>query len=844
MANMQNDIENFWSINPGELLNNLNSSLSGLSENEASKRLESLGNKLLSKRKATNALVIFLNQFKNPIILILIFAVVLSLFLRDFTDSLIILIIIFFSGVLSFFQEYSASNAVDKLLSMVKIKVDVIRDKNTIKIDSDKVVPGDIILLSAGSLIPADCLLIETKDFFVNETAFTGETYPVEKNIGLTPNDIPISKRTNSIFMGTSVISGTAKAIVVKIGKDTEFGKISEELGQGAAETEFEHGIKQFGYLLMKIMLVIVAIILLFNIYVHRPLIDSILFSLAIAVGITPQLLPAIISINLSHGAKNMAKQKVIVKRLSSIENLGSMNILCSDKTGTLTEGKVKLQGTLDINNNKSEKVGMFAYLNSFFERGYINPIDEAVRKDLSFDLKAYKKIDELPYDFNRKCLSILVSERDSYLLITKGAVNNILAACKKAETPSGEIVDLEALKEKVDKMYKELSLKGFRTLGVAYRRFEKEVHVTKEHESEMVFLGFITLYDPPKERILNTINDLKKVGVKLKVITGDNKLIAQSVCEQIGLINPRILSGDEIKHINDLELEKSVQEIDIFAEIEPNQKEKIVLALKKVGNVVGYMGDGINDATALHSADVGISVDTAVDVAKEAADIVLLDKDLEVVIAGIKEGRKTFANTLKYIFISTSANFGDMFSMAGASLFLPFFPLFPKQILLDNLLTDFPSMAIATDNVDSDFVNLPKRWNINFIKKFMLTFGLLSSFFDYLTFGILYFILHAKPEEFRTGWFMESVICSVVIALIIRTRGFFWKSKPSIYLFTASIIALLLVFIFTWDPFLSKVFGFTLVPNFFIVILGTIVMVHILVAELVKVYFYKKVSF
>jgi len=841
---MYNHTENFWSINSEDLFKYLSSTHNGLSEEEANKRLESLKGKLLSQRKETNALVIFLNQFKNPIILILIFAAVLSLFLRDFTDSSIILIIIFLSGVLSFFQEYSASNAVDKLLSMVRIKIDIIRDKNTCKIDSDKVVPGDIILLSAGSLIPADCLLIEIKDFFVNETAFTGETYPVEKNIGLAQNDIPISKRTNSIFMGTSVISGTAKALVVKIGKDTEFGKISEELGQESVETEFEHGIKQFGYLLMKIMLVIVAIILLFNIYVHRPLIDSILFSLAIAVGITPQLLPAIISINLSHGAKKMAEQKVIVKRLSSIENLGSMNILCSDKTGTLTEGKVKLHEALDINNNKSERVGMFAYLNSSFEKGYINPIDEAVRKDLSFDIKAYKKIDELPYDFNRKCLSILLSEGDSYLLITKGAVKNILADCKKVEISSGEIVNLESLKEKIDKLYKELSLKGFRTLGIAYRRFDKEVHVTKEHESEMVFLGFLTFYDPPKEKILDTINNLQKSGVKLKVITGDNKLIAQSVCEQIGLVNPRILSGDEIKHLSDSELERSVQEIDIFAEIEPNQKEKIVLALKKVGNVVGYMGDGINDATALHSADVGISVDTAVDVAKEAADIVLLDKDLEVVIAGVKEGRKTFANTLKYIFVSTSANFGDMFSMVGASFFLPFFPLFPKQILLDNLLTDLPSMAIATDNVDSNLLDSPKRWNIGFIKKFMLTFGLLSSFFDYLTFGVLYFLLHAKPEEFRTGWFMESVICSVAIALIIRTRNFFWRSKPSIYFFLASAFAIFSVFVFTFNPILSKTFSFTPVPNSFILILGAIVIVHIIAAEIVKVYFYKKVSF
>ncbi len=841
---MYNHTENFWSINSEDLFKYLSSTHNGLSQTEANKRLESLENKFLSKRKETNALVIFLNQFKNPIILILIFAAVLSLFLRDFTDSSIILIIIFLSGVLSFFQEYSASNAVDKLLSIVRIKINVIRDGNTTIIDSDKVVPGDIILLSAGSLIPADSLLIETKDFFVNETAFTGETYPVEKNIALLSSDIPISKRTNSIFMGTSVISGTAKAVAVKIGKETEFGKISEELEQGSVETEFEHGIKQFGYLLMKIMLVTVSIILLFNIYVHRPILDSILFSLAIAVGITPQLLPAIISINLSHGAKAMAKQKVIVKRLSSIENLGSMNVLCSDKTGTLTEGKVKLNSTLGIENNKSEKVGMFAYLNSSFEKGYINPIDEAVRKDLSFDIGAYKKIDELPYDFNRKCLSVLLSEGVGYLLITKGAVKNILAACTKAEISSDEIVDLEPLKEKIDKMYKELSLKGFRTLGVAYRRLDKEVHVTKEHESDMVFLGFLTFYDPPKEKILETINNLQKVGVKLKVITGDNKLIAQSICEQISLLNPRILSGDEIKHISDLELEKLVQEIDIFAEIEPNQKEKIVLALKKVGNVVGYMGDGINDATALHSADVGISVDTAVDVAKEAADIVLLDKDLEVVIAGIKEGRKTFANTLKYIFVSTSANFGDMFSMAGASLLLPFLPLLPKQVLLENLLSDLPSLAIATDNVDTELVDLPKRWNIKFIINFMIVFGLLSSVFDYLTFGILYFLFHTTPGTFRTGWFLESVICASTIALIIRTRRFFFKSKPSKYLLGAFIFAIsLLVICYTFRP-LASLFSFTPVPNSFILILGAIVIVHIIAAEIVKVNFYKKVSF
>jgi len=518
-----------------------------------------------------------------------------------------------------------------------------------------------------------------------------------------------------------------------------------------------------------------------------------------------------------------MAQAKVIVKRLASIENLGSMNVICSDKTGTLTEGSVHVQSALDVEGAPSEKVLLYAYLNAFYETGFPNPIDAAIRTHRQFDLSGYRKVDEIPYDFLRKRLSVLVVHEDAHLMVTKGALANVLTVCGSAETGGGTIVEIAAMRDRIQQHFEECSNQGCRTLGVAYKNMGSESRLSKDREASMTFVGFLVLFDPPKPNILETIVRLKNLGVALKVITGDNHLVAANVSQQMGLAQTKIITGPDLHHLSDEALLTRVVDVDVFAEIEPNQKERIILALRKAGNVVGYMGDGINDASALHAADVGISVDSAVDVAKEAADIVLLDKDLGVLVQGVREGQTTFANTLKYVFMATSANFGNMFSMAGVSLFLPFLPLLPKQILLTNLLTDVPEMTIATDRVDDAMVDYPRRWDITAIRKFMLTFGIMSSVFDYLTFGILLFMLHATPEQFRTGWFLESVISASLIVLVIRSRKPFFASRPSPYLCMATLGVVVVALLVPFTP-LGKIFGLSQLPMVFSLFIGMIV--------------------
>jgi P-type Mg2+ transporter len=835
-------IAHFWSYPASELLQQLQTNPSGLRGDEAQQRLFQYGANRLKPPKKSDSVSLLLAQFKSPIVLILIFAAILSFFLRDPTDAVIILTIVLVSGLLGFWQERGAADAVQKLLAIVRIKAMVVRDGNPKEIPIEEVVPGDIVILNAGDVIPGDCLLLELKDLFVNEAALTGETYPVEKTVGVLPTETPLSQRTNALLMGTHTVSGTANAVVIRTGKETEFGKVSERLNLRPPETEFERGVRQFGYFLMQVTLVLVIAIFAVNVYLKRPVLESFLFALALAVGLTPQLLPAIISINLAHGAKRMARKKVIVKRLACIENFGSMEVLCSDKTGTLTEGAVKLHSALDVEGRPSEKVLLYAYLNSFYQTGFTNPIDEAICAQREFDLSRYHKLDEVPYDFIRKRLSILVSDDGRHWMVTKGALKNVLATCSTAETTGGTM-DLASVTKPILDRFEDFSRRGFRILGVACRDMCPATRITKDHESDMTFLGFMVFFDPPKPEIGKTLSDLKGLGVSLKMITGDNHMVASTLCQQVGIPNPRVLTGADLREMSDEALLKRVSDVEVFAEVEPNQKELIILALRKAGNVVGFMGDGINDASALHAADVGISVNTAVDVAKGAADIVLLEKELDVLVDGVREGRTTFANTLKYVFMATSANFGNMFSMAGASLFLPFLPLLPKQILLTNLLTDFPEMTIATDTVDHELTDRPRRWDIRFIRKFMITFGIISSVFDYLTFGALLLILHATTEQFRTGWFVESVISASLIVLVIRSRRPFLKSPPGKYLLMATLLVAAFTLLFPFIP-IETIFGFTALPISFMIVVGMIVGLYIATAELAKQVFYKKVRF
>jgi P-type Mg2+ transporter len=833
----------FWSVPADEMLKILETAQEGLTEAEARRRLEQFGANHLKPQERTDVLSLLFAQFKSPLILILFFATGLSFFLHDPVDAVIILTIVLASGLLGFWQERGASNAVEKLLSIVQIKAAVLRDGTSGEIPVEVIVPGDIVVLNAGDIVPGDALVLDSKDLFVDEAMLTGETFPVEKAAAPTPAGTALAQRTNALWMGTHVVSGNATAMVVRTGKETEFGKVSERLKLRPQETDFERGIRRFGYFLMEVTLVLVVGIFAINVYLARPVLDSFLFSLALAVGLTPQLLPAIISINLSHGAKRMARQKVIVKRLASIENFGSMNVLCSDKTGTLTEGTVRVQAALDVDGAPSGKVLLHAYLNAFYQTGFTNPIDEAIRAHRPFDLSGYQKLDEIPYDFLRKRLSILVSQGDTRLMVTKGALSEVLAVCVSAEKGDGTLVDMASARERIRKHFEEYSQKGFRTLGVAYKNMGTASRMDKDQEAGLTFSGFLVLFDPPKPAILETITRLKSLGVALKIITGDNRLVAANISQQMHLPDTQILAGPELRQLSDAALLNRVGRVDVFAEIEPNQKERIILALRKAGNVVGYMGDGINDASALHAADVGISVESAVDVAKDAADIVLLEKDLGVLVDGVREGRATFANTLKYVFMATSANFGNMFSMAGVSLVLPFLPLLPKQILLTNLMTDFPEMTIATDSVDREMLDYPRRWDIKAIRTFMITFGMVSSVFDYLTFGALLLVLHATQVQFRTGWFIESVVSASLIVLVIRSRRPFFKSRPGKLLLMATLSVVAATVIVPYTP-LAALFGFGPLPPVFLLFIGVIVLLYILSAEMAKRVFYKKVKF
>jgi Mg2+-importing ATPase len=833
-------LETFWSLPQNDIYGLLHTSDKGLSDDEATNRLRTYGSNTLKSSSKVSGLLLFLLQFKSPLTLLLLIAAGLSLGLGDSTDAVIIFVIIIISGVLGFWQEKGAANAVAKLLQMVQIKCRVLRNGNETDIPMERVVPGDIAILAAGDIIPGDSLIVESHELYADEAAFTGETFPVDKSTGIVHADASLSQRSNTLYMGSHVISGTAKALIVRTGKLTEFGKISNRLLSKQPETDFERGIRRFGYMLMEITLLLVVIIFGINVFLHKPVLDSFLFSLALAVGLTPQLLPAIITINLSKGAASMAKLKVIVKRLSSIENFGSMNILCSDKTGTITAGKVNVKEALSIDGGHSDKTMRYAWLNASMQKGFRNPIDEAICANYNGDKATGTVRSEIPYDFIRKRLTVQLNVSGTSTAITKGAFKNILDVCSFAENGSGEIVALTSIKDSIIKQYETLSENGYRTLGIAYK-ITGENDFTREDESAMTFLGFLSLYDPPKQGAKQTIENLRKAGVSLKIITGDNALVANSLAKQVGFLNAIVITGTDMRQMSEAAFMQQAQTANIFAEVEPNQKERIILALKKSGNVVGFMGDGINDAPALHAADVGISVDTAVDVAKEAADIVLLDQDLEVLQTGILEGRKTFANTMKYIFMATSANFGNMFSMAGASLFLPFLPLLPKQILLTNLLTDFPEMAIAGDRVDDVSVATPHKWDIGFIKKFMIVFGLISSIFDYLTFGVLIYFLKADEKLFQTGWFLESVISATLIVLVVRTRLSFFKSLPGRYLTIATLFVVAFVLLIPFTP-VAWLFSFVKLPAAFYGWMVLIVTGYIVSAELAKKWFYKRV--
>jgi Mg2+-importing ATPase len=843
-ADMQSEptlTASFGSMPLEELLSRLETAPCGLTSASASLRLAARGRSSPPAARCTQALKLFASQFRSPITLLLIAAAILSLFLVQVTDAAIILTIVLIGAALGFWQEYAASDALAGLISRVQARADVLRDGRAVELPTDEIVPGDILSLSAGSTIPGDCRLLDAEDLFVNESALTGESFPVEKQPGEAPFGTPMARRTNVVYQGTHVVSGTARAVVVVTGDQTEVGRIGRRLRLRPPETDFELGVRRFGYFLMEVTLLLVLGIFLIHLAMRRPPLDALLFSLALAVGLTPQLLPAVISVNLAQGARRLAACKVIVRRLESLENFGSMNVLCCDKTGTLTEGTVRVQQCVDFTGRPHERALGLAGLNAAFETGFANPIDEALRRHVPVDAATAEKLDEIPYDFLRKRLSVLVRWQDRRLLIVKGALANVLEVCSRAETADGQRVSLADARNGIAQRFEEFGAQGCRVIAVAYREFDGD-RVTHGDEADLIFAGMLVLHDPPRTGIDHTIERLRALGVDLKIVTGDNRIVAASIAGQVGLNEESVLTGGELRELTDEALIQRARITRVFAEIEPNQKERIVLALKRSRLVVGYMGDGINDSTALHAADVGISVDQAVDVAKEAADIILLQHDLNVLLDGVQQGRATFANTLKYIFLATSANFGNMFSMAGVSLLLPYLPLLPKQILLTNLLTDLPEMTIARDRVDAVLMNHPQRWNIAAIQRFMLIFGLLSSVFDYATFGMLLWLLRAGAEEFRTGWFVESVVSACAVVLVVRSRQPLWTSRPGNLLVGTTLLVIVTTFVLPYSP-LAGPLGLTPLPLSFLAAIVALVAAYATCAELVKHWYYRTAS-
>ncbi len=840
------------------LLSRFETSEAGITSQEAQNRLEQYGPNELAKRKKHSAIVQFLMNFKSPLVIILLVAGLISGVLGEIANTIIIYTIVFLSVFLDFYQESKAEKAAETLKEKVTTTATVLRDGLKKEIKLRDVVPGDVIYLAAGDVAPADGRVITAKDLFVNQSALTGESFPVEKTpLPLKGQGVSISEWTNYLFMGTSIVSGTATALVVRTGGTTEYGKIAKKLVEAAPETEFEKGIKSFGFLIMQVTILLVLFVFLINALLHpdtNGILQALLFSVALAVGLTPELLPMIITVNLSRGAIAMSKKGVIVKRLASIENFGSMNVLCTDKTGTLTENKITLVLHVDAEGKDDNKVLLYSYLNSYFQTGLKSPLDEAILNHEEQDISGYQKIDEVPFDFVRRRVSVVVEKERERFFIAKGAPEEIFKVCSYVEI-SGLAVDMtEEFRKRSEQKYLDLSSEGFRVLGVAYRKLREEKTVySVNDESDMVFLGFVAFLDPPKETAKQSLKLLSNAGIDLKILTGDNELVTRKACEQLGFEIKGVVLGSEIAQMNNEALARVVEDANVFARVTPVQKDRIINLLKSNGHVVGFMGDGINDAPSLKTSDVGVSVDNAVDVAKESADIILLKNDLTVLAEGVLEGRKTFGNTMKYIMMGVSSNFGNMFSVAGASLILPFLgfdflPMLPIQILLNNLLYDMSQSTITTDNVDPEYVEKPKRWDIGYIRSFMVSLGPVSSVFDFLTFFIMLFIFFplfpSLPHAslFQTAWFIESLATQTLVIFVIRTRKSpFWKSKPGKWLTLSSVgivaVALLIPYTILGDLY----FSFVDPPLLFFAFLITLVGSYLVLAEIVKRWFFKR---
>ncbi len=821
---------------PKEILfEKFQTSPSGLSEQEAQKRLDEYGFNEAARKKKRTLVIQFILKFFHPLVGLLVVIAAVTFYTGDVISGSIIGLMAIMSVVLGFFQEYRAGKEAERLSEMVRATATVYRNGKSKEIPIRQIVPGDIVDLFAGDMIPADIRIIQAKDLFINQAALTGESMPVEKTPG-----------TNSVaFMGSSVVSGTALGVVIKTGLATEFGEISKRLASINQPTSFDKGINRFVWLMIRAMVLLVMVICAINYFTKGNFMEALLFSLAVAIGLTPEMLPMLVTINLSKGAIAMSKKEVIVKRLNSIQNFGAMDVLCTDKTGTLTLDRIVLEKYCDVVRKEDQGVLKLAYINSFYQTGLKNILDKAVLKYEKLVVKQYKKIDEMPFDFSRRIMSVVVDMEGKHKIISKGAPEEILKRCKKYEL-DGDLEDLDQIvMTDLKEEYDSLSADGFRVLAVAYKDMDvnKDVY-SRDDERDLILKGYIAFLDPPKPTARKTIEVLRKLGIELKVLTGDNDLVTKKICSEVGLDIKGLLTGDQLEKITDDQLKEIVKTTTVFARLSPLQKERVIHALHQNNHTVGYLGDGINDAPALKAADVGISVNNAVDIAKESADIILLQKNLMVLRDGVLEGRRVFGNIFKYIKMGASSNFGNMFSMTGASFLLPFLPMYPIQIILNNFLYDVSQVAIPSDDVDEEYLLKSRSWNVDYIKKFMIIFGPLSSIFDYLTFGVLLFIFHAKQDMFATAWFLESMCTQLLVIHIIRTGKIpFIESWPSPFLIFTSIYIVSIALVLPYTP-LGAYFKFIMPPASFFLFLILIVGFYLWSVQAAKVWFIKKYGY
>jgi len=828
------------------VLQKLNTSLKGLSEKEAENRLEEYGFNEPAKKKKRTILFQIFSKFLNPLVVVLLVIAGFSLFFGEKISALLVILMAVMSVFLSFIQEYRAGKEAERLSEMVRATATVIRSAKAREVKIRELVPGDLVDLYAGDMIPADLRIVSSKDLFINQASLTGEAFPIEKF----PHPVEVKQGTlaelsNIAFMGSSVVSGTALGVVIKTGIGTQFGELSRRLTAIRVDTNFDKGVNKFMMLMIRVMLVMVGVIFAINALTRGNVIEALLFSLGVAVGLTPEMLPMIVTLNLSKGAIAMSKKQVIVKRLNSIQNFGAMDVLCTDKTGTLTMDKIVLEKHCDVARNEDDDVLRHAYINSFYQTGLKNILDQAILKHEEVLVKQYNKVDEIPFDFSRRIMSVIVDMGATHRLVAKGAPEEIFRRCTKFELEN-ELFDLtDMILTDLKEEYKNLSAEGYRVLALAYKDTDKSKNVySKDDEVDLILKGYVAFLDPPKPTTRKTLEAIKNLGIEVKVLTGDNELVTKKICTDVGLNIKGLVTGEQITAMDDDELRKLVKEATVFARLSPLQKERVVTALHDNGHIVGFLGDGINDAAALKVSDVGISVNNAVDIAKESADIILLKKSLMVLEDGVIEGRRTFGNIIKYIKMGSSSNFGNMFSMTGASLFLPFLPMIPIQILLNNFLYDLSQVSIPSDNVDKEYLEKPRNWDVTYIKRFMLVIGPVSSIFDFLTFFVMLFIFHAGPELFRTGWFLESLCTQTLVIYVIRTKKIpFLESRPSKFVVLSSLLIVLSGFLLVYSP-LAKYFHFVHLPAGYFGILFLMIVAYLLLTHFVKNWFLKKYNY